>query len=324
VADASLDVDDVRIAQQALDTLQGNVSADNLSEADAVEAVQRLKLGENVSETTLVATGPTDVITPEDSLTLVGADRSQSYNLVDRFTNLFIELCAIVAVLGGAIAGGAAAVLGGAAVAAVNELYAVIKSLLTVIGSIADTVAGLFDSDTIDQFAEVVKTASSPENALASELLGPAKDTVSTDLRQTIEEEYTGSVEPVLTRFADTVSGEPADSGDPTPGIGGTTEAARTNSERAVDTIVEKVSNEVSDLKTTRALTAVLDIAAGLAALGSFVFGITGAAAAILGGVSTLMKAFQTVDTFSTITDIVSIHARAVDGVRRGEVTLDA
>lgn len=130
VTDASLTIDDVAIVQGALDTLDGNLSAGAVSEENALEAVRRMKLAENVSETALVTPGPVDVITPENPRTLVGADRDQSYDLVNRFTDLFIELCEIVAVLGGAIAGGAAAVVGGAAVAAVNELYAAVKGLL--------------------------------------------------------------------------------------------------------------------------------------------------------------------------------------------------
>lgn len=325
VSSASLSVDDIRIARDALETLQANTSAGEISEETAIVAVQRLKLGENVSETALVAPGPTDVINPENGQTLVGESRSQSYNLVDRFTDLFIEICVIAAVLGGAIVGGAAAVLGGAAVAAVNELYAAVKGLLGAISAVADTLGDLFDNDTIERFAEVLKQASDPEKAFASELLGPAKEKVRTDLRHTMEQDYNGSIEPVLERFADDVGGESASSGgDPDPAIGGTAEAARTTSERAIDEIVSLVSAEVSDLKTTNALTAVLDIAAGLAALGSVIFGIPGIVAGILAGVSTLMKAVQTVDTFDTFTDIVALHAKAVDGVRRGEVTIDA
>lgn len=85
-----------------------------------------------------------------------------------------------------------------------------------------------------------------------------------------------------------------------------------------------QTAQEVTDLKQTNLLTGILDVAAGIAALGSFLFGITGAIAAILAGVSILMKALQTVDTFGTFGDIVELHAMAADGVRRGEVTIDA
>lgn len=324
VTDASLGVNDVKIAKDALDTLTGNYSSGAISESTAKEAIRRLKLAENVSETALVAPGPTDVITPEVDRTFVGADRNQSYNLVNRFANLLVQLCAITSVLGGAIAGSAAAALGGAAVAASNELYAAVKGLLGGISFGINSIADLFDSDTLEAFGELLKSSSDPENALASDLLAPAKQKIRTGARTMMEKEYSGSIAPVIKQFADEVAGEDASSGDPEPGFKGSSDAAKTSSERGVQRIEELVANEIEDIEQTNLFTGILDVAAGFAALGSVLFGITSLVALIIAGVSTIMKAMQTLDTFATFSDIVEKHRFAVDGVRQGEVTIDA
>ncbi len=320
VTNASLSVDDVSIAGDALETLTNNISSGAVSEGTAKEAVRRLKLGENVTETGLVAPNPTDVISPENPRTLVGADRSHSYNLVDKFADLLVNLCAIAAVLAGVIASSAAAVVGGVAVAATNELYAAVKGLLGAISFGANSIAELFDSGTLDAFAEVVKNASNPEKAFASDLLEPAKEEIRTDAQQMMETGYRGSLEPVLERFTDALGGEDADSGDPTPDFEGTTGGATQSAERGVQRIEDLVANEVSDLEQTNLITGIIDVAAGITALGSVFFGVPSIIASILAGVSIIMKTLQTVDTFGTFEDVVTEHDYAVLGVRRGEV----
>lgn len=66
-------IDDKAIASTALSNISADVGSGALSEADAVKVIERLKLGENVTETALAGLGPQSISAPEDPKTLIGA-----------------------------------------------------------------------------------------------------------------------------------------------------------------------------------------------------------------------------------------------------------
>ena len=59
--------------QDTLDTMETQIENGNVDVSTAIDAVERMKMGENVTESTIAALGPGVTQSPENSSSLVGA-----------------------------------------------------------------------------------------------------------------------------------------------------------------------------------------------------------------------------------------------------------
>jgi outer membrane protein assembly factor BamB len=84
--------DETPAVKNALKHLTDLVDNGTISQDRAIEAVERLKLTEDVAETALVTAGPADTVTPEDGATLVGSPNDEDFDLFEKIATFVIDV----------------------------------------------------------------------------------------------------------------------------------------------------------------------------------------------------------------------------------------
>lgn len=327
VTDISASIDEQSRAIKTLNALSAAIDDDSVDVSTAVEVVERLKLGENVSESTLSVLGPDKLGSPEDVDTLVGAPSGApaadgSFNLAGRSIKNAAELIII------ALAG--------------------IKAIKTLAVSInrageaaifAEDLVQFATSTLLGGFEEVVDPVNDFVTEALNAVLGDINDDGVKDgdqLAETVEDLFDSVADNLsnglLSIFEQSIPGQPLDQQlsefDATlgPDDGGVTvNGDRGDAEAAASAGIDKINEEVRDFReSARILDIGSELAILLGAVGSVLL-FTGLGAPF-GAFLTIMavlfgftfESAATIGAISRLAEVATIHDHTLDSVVAG------
>lgn len=198
----SQNIEETARVEATLDDLQDGVDAGDFDVEEAIEAIERMKLGENVTESTLAALGPTKLGTQNPN-TLVGSP-IDDYDVAGEIASLALSLVVELALAGLAIArfldiapsGTLAAVTRTAKRKIDGVIDWVIKGLLGSLGPVVDDVMATADTLKKTLYSLISDVGESSGKVLAEELLkgvANAKDTIANSLVDHFETDKAGT-----------------------------------------------------------------------------------------------------------------------------------
>lgn len=310
--------------EPALDGLGAAIDDGQVPEADAVEATERLKLAENVTETALVMTGPPNTRTPEDPDTLVGSDVSEEFDIMSRIVKLTTDTAVSAAVFAGAAARALSKIpfFGSALATSVDELMRVVidgtRAVVGLIEAGANFLGTILDSESIGNFLDDLAGGVQPEKLLASEIIEEKKDELLAAMRSRFENDgFMGNfnVDVDLRRATDELTG---DGGNSAPSLDGSLDGAQQAHDDGVASITDRVRTTSHRLDLLDLGTTVLDVLTAAAALASVIGGVSALVSVGLAGLSALADGVGALLTFAELEKIKRTHYRATSGVVAG------
>lgn len=336
IDDAAVELEEQPRVTDTLDGLASGLEAGAFSQDAAVEAVERMKFAENVSEETLVALGPPETTGGEDSDTFVGSTVGTEFNVVGRTTKLITNMVIEVLISKLSITKVIKKVPG------VSRLVSRAKSkTASLIKNVVERLAGKFDDQVRRIIGDSRTIADNIFGLIQDEADAAANDVLkkqakqSSGLRERTSEAIRGQIESgalfdaeeltdmdeKLTEADETFGGDSSSS----PSLSGTREGARRSMTDGIDRVNGKVRSANSDIDTFLDIADFAGIVAAVSGLISALSGgilatVFGPLATLAGALSTLATAAAPLRGFAVFLNARDVHNQAVEGVIQGEV----
>ncbi|MFB6102972.1 MAG: PQQ-binding-like beta-propeller repeat protein [Haloplanus sp.] len=309
--------------EDALANLTGLVDEGAISQERAIEAVERLKLTEDVSETALVTAGPAGTITPEDGATLVGSPTESNVDIFEKIAKFVIDikatLLAVVANIARIMASFSISdrVFGASLLQSLNLAKSIVRSFLNVaLGVIGPILKAFGVKDAVKELLTDVETATKPGKVLG-ETLARDKQKLKEDLALRFEqgsEDFPGIREALATSRGQ-LSGLATESEKPS--FSGSKADAESAASTAETDITNEISAAVDQFEAVSIFAKIFSVLGALASLWATLLGpfgfVAGAAIGALTFVGPLAKAYTTLRSgFVTLTRVQVNHDRSL------------
>ncbi len=330
-------IDEAGRVEASLSAMEALVDDDELEADRAVEAVERMKLGENVTEALLAGIGPSVAAPPEGADTLIGAPAGSppanpAIDIAGRTVELAFDLLVAVAAVAKLVAEAAGALgrLGSVVGSARRRLESVESDLLDEMLSEIDEVAEELREVTDEVGQEVIDLVVD-SGITAGEELAAFVASELTDIRDTLANEIVGHFE--QNRGAESIDAHLAGldaslggGGTGQPSFGGSLAGAESASETGVALINAEVAegDQRFDILDTA-----LDVATGLELVGVALLAVSGGTAGISGAIGAVLEAIGFITGVASsflgaangpivISRAAAAHGSALDGVVEG------
>ncbi len=314
--------------QNTLDTMETQIENGNVDVSTAIDAIERMKMGENVTESTIAALGPGVAQSPENSSSLVGAPSDSpaangGFDIAGTTVQngLFLTTGLIAASTSFAKLAGSVGTLSRLddAVSRVDDALSVVFGGIPFVADRLKDAAKAIKGDVVSKIeSEGIKDGQKLYEFVAGEV-EDVRDPLANDLLRQYEQNLGNP--PIDGKLAELDDSLGADSGS--VNLSGTQSGARTAAANGMDRLNQELRETKNALDVTNFIATVSGL---LAVAGGILTVLSGGSLAIIGTALSVLGTFFSLSfTFLAITagtaglaDARKEHNTALDGVISG------
>lgn len=307
--------------ESALDYLTKLVNDGTISQDRGIEAVERLKLTEDVAETALVTAGPADTVTPEDGSTLVGSPNDENFDLFEKIAKFVIDVKATLYSLAANLARLSRSLVATDDFAGLDlaqdflDIKSLIQTIIKLVVGLVEPVLKSFGMKDTVEVLLVAKAEAEPAKVLAK--LSQDKQRVKEDIARRFERgspDFHG-IKDGLDSSRSQLSGQATTSGEPS--FSGSLGDAETTASTAETGIRNEIVTASNQFETVDLFTKVFAVFSALATLWLSLLGpsgfVVGAVIGAMGLIGPFAKAFTALRSgFITLTRVQVNHDQAL------------